>query len=93
MFIVLWIYTLAGELIMQVNNTTPVFAGKDIRITKDTNKGRQFLYGEVLDIIRKTPVPAVFANEGITISSPESKSLTKVLGDLTKAGINFDTIV
>lgn len=77
---------------MQVNNVSPVFEGKNIKITSEINKGRQYLYNDVLDIIQKTPVPAVFANEGITISAPESKSLTKVLGDLTKAGINFDTI-
>ena len=63
-----------------------------IKITKEINKNRQYLYGEVLDIIRKTPVPTVFENEGIVINSLETKSLAKVLGDLTKAGINFDTI-
>ncbi len=77
---------------MQVNNISPAFEGKNIRITPELNKGRKLLYNDVLDIIRETPVPALFANEAITINSPESKSLTKVLGDLTKAGINFDTI-
>lgn len=77
---------------MQVNNISPAFTGRDIRISHEMNKNKRFLYNEVLEIIQKTPVPAIFSNEGIKISSPESPSLTKVIGDLTKSGINFETI-
>ncbi len=75
---------------MQINTISPIFGGKNIKISKETNKGRQYLYNEVLTIIQKTPVPAVFGNEGIVIDSPASKSLTKVIDELTNAGINFD---
>ncbi len=77
---------------MQVNNISPAFTGREFNITPEMNKGRKFLYNEVVDIIRETPVPAVFSNEGIKISAPESQSLTKVLGNLAKSGINFETI-
>lgn len=80
---------------MQAINNAPVFTGKNLKITSEINKGRQYLYNDVSAILKKNPMTAVFTNEKILIEMP-SDSLQmqeKLMGDLTKAGINFDTIV
>lgn len=77
---------------LKIDNS-PAFAGKNLKITYELNKDRKYLFNEVLDIIKETPVPATIGNGSCTITPPSgSKNIDKVIGNLTKAGINFDTI-
>jgi len=67
-------------------SNTPVFTSR-IVVPKKLNKSREFLYNEVLDVIKQEKKPAVISNEGIDISN----ACQKVADTLKKLGIKFLT--
>lgn len=79
---------------MQVTKTTPSFTAKSIMVPRDLNKSRQYLYNEVLNIIKENKVPALIENKGIRIEVPSdyTKALDKVTESLTQTGIKFNEL-
>lgn len=75
---------------MQITRTTPNFTGHDYIISKNLNKGKQYLYNNVVDILAENPVPAIMKTDVIEINAPkDSNNIKKVLEALEKAGIKF----
>lgn len=71
---------------MQITPLMPAFTGRNIYVPKNAkpNKDRQFLYNEVIDIVKKHRTPAVVKNNGIEITATQA-----VIENLKKIGIKF----
>ncbi len=55
---------------MRIAKTTPTFTPRaDIIVPQNLNKGRQYLYNEVLDLVNKHKKPAIFHNKWIEVSN------------------------
>lgn len=89
----LYEYRLDWRIIMQAISNSPVFMGKNLKITHKINSNKKFLYNDVMSVLKENRVPATISNKGVLINMPEVVSMQeKVMGDLTKAGVNFDVI-
>ena len=75
---------------MQITRTTPSFTGLEFHVVRDVNKGRKFLYNEVLDVMEKNPVPATFKNDRVVLEAPDdSNNIMKLVKALQKKGIKI----
>lgn len=78
---------------MQSISNSPVFMGKNLMISNKINQHKKYLYNDIAAVLKENQMPAVFSNKNVVINMPEVISMQeKVMTDLTRAGINFDTI-
>ena len=77
----------AQKILNVVANQKP--SSVNIPANSAKNKERQYLYNEVLDLIKECRVPAVISNHGIKLPSPS----TQILNRLNETGIHFETII
>ena len=75
--------------ILNINNTSPVFKGGSIQILSKNNPTKEYLFNEVIDIVKKNQVPAIFHRDGINISA----STRAVIEKLKESGIKFNKLV
>ena len=71
---------------MKINTVSPVFKGNSIKILAKDNKHKEYLYNELVDIVNKHKLSALFSNKHVEIHNP-----TKAVAESLKAaGIKFD---
>lgn len=82
---------------MYIQQVNPNFTGKSIKINipraEKQNAGRELLYNEVLDVLKKNPLPAEFRTKEININISDVKYQAKALENLEnsfkKLGLYF----
>lgn len=74
---------------------TPSFTGTKVKILQEANKGKTYLFNEVLDIVRKDKIPATFHNKGVDFDIPSDAPniSNKLVSKLEEKGIKFQTVI